>query len=129
MMNLQISPLRTSLGEKNLNRMMRVCLDGPEKLSGETDKHIYCYRVSYWFVVYGLFPCICFCCYGYFITLFHHKKKNLLCLLYLNIIHFIWIVHFHLLFSYSYSIILFLYIFVVDLSLQLKTVDLIKKAP
>ena len=47
MMNLQISPLRTSLGEKNLNRMMRVCLDGPEKLSGETDKHIYCYRVSY----------------------------------------------------------------------------------
>ena len=36
MMNLEISPLRTSLGEKNLHRMMRVCLDGPEKLSGET---------------------------------------------------------------------------------------------
>ena len=31
-MNLLISPLRTSLGEKNLDRMMRVYLDGPEKL-------------------------------------------------------------------------------------------------
>ena len=36
MMNLQISPLRTSLGVKNLNRMMRVCLDRPKKLSDET---------------------------------------------------------------------------------------------
>ena len=35
-MNLLISPLRTSLGEKNLDRMMRVCLDRPEKLSDET---------------------------------------------------------------------------------------------
>ena len=32
MMNLLISPLRTSLGEKNLNWMMRVCLDWSEKL-------------------------------------------------------------------------------------------------
>ena len=35
-MNLLISPLRTSLGEKNLDLMMQVCLDGPEKLSDET---------------------------------------------------------------------------------------------
>ena len=35
-MNLLISPLCTSLGEKNLDRMIRVCLDGPEKLSGKT---------------------------------------------------------------------------------------------
>ena len=35
-MNLLISPLRTSLGKKNLDRMMRLCLDGPEKLSDET---------------------------------------------------------------------------------------------
>ena len=35
-MNLLISPLRTSLGVKNLDRMMRVCLDGLEKLSDET---------------------------------------------------------------------------------------------
>ena len=35
-MNLLISPLRTSLGEKNLSRTMRVCLDGAEKLSDET---------------------------------------------------------------------------------------------
>ena len=35
-MNLLIPPLRTSLGKKNLARMMRVCLDGPEKLSDET---------------------------------------------------------------------------------------------
>ena len=33
---LLIPPLRTSLGEKNLDRVMRVCLDGPEKLSDET---------------------------------------------------------------------------------------------
>ena len=33
MMNLLIPPLRTSLGEKNLNRIMPVSLDGPEKLS------------------------------------------------------------------------------------------------
>ena len=31
-MNLLISPLRISLGKKNLNRMMWVCLDGPKKL-------------------------------------------------------------------------------------------------
>ena len=36
MMNLLISPLHTSLGKENLDRMMRVCLDGPEKLSDET---------------------------------------------------------------------------------------------
>ena len=35
-MDLLISPLRTSLGEENLDRMMRVCLDGSEKLSDET---------------------------------------------------------------------------------------------
>ena len=35
-MNLLISPLRTSLGEKNLDRMMRMYLDRPEKLSDET---------------------------------------------------------------------------------------------
>ena len=35
-MNLQISPLRTSLGNKNLNRIMHVCLDVPENLSDET---------------------------------------------------------------------------------------------
>ena len=29
-MKLLISPLRTSLGEKNFNRIRRVCLDGPE---------------------------------------------------------------------------------------------------
>ena len=45
----------------------------------------------------------------YFIGQEKHKKKRLLCLLYLNIIHFIWIVHFHLLSSYSYGIVLFLY--------------------
>ena len=45
----------------------------------------------------------------YFIGQEKHKKKWLLCLLYLNIIHFIWIVHFHLLSSYSYGIVLFLY--------------------
>ena len=36
MMNLLIFPLRTSLDEKNLDRMLLVCLDGPEKLSEET---------------------------------------------------------------------------------------------
>ena len=35
-MNLLISPLHTSLGEKNLNHMMQVCLDRPEKLSDKT---------------------------------------------------------------------------------------------
>ena len=35
-MNLLTSPLRTSLGEKNLDRMMHVCLNGPEKLSYDT---------------------------------------------------------------------------------------------
>ena len=35
-MNLLIYPLRTSLDEKNLDRMMLVCLDGPQKLSDET---------------------------------------------------------------------------------------------
>ena len=35
-MNLLISPLRTSLGKKNINRMMCVCLDEPEKLSDKT---------------------------------------------------------------------------------------------
>ena len=34
-MNL-LSPLRTSMGKKNLDCMMRVCLDRPEKLSDET---------------------------------------------------------------------------------------------
>ena len=29
-MNLLVSPLRTSLGEKNLDRMMRICLEDPE---------------------------------------------------------------------------------------------------
>ena len=36
MMNLLISPLCTSLGKENLNRIMHMCLDGPEKLSDET---------------------------------------------------------------------------------------------
>ena len=82
--------------------------------SWEIGKHIYHYKALY-----------------YFITFFHHKKKKLLCLLYLNIIiYFIWIDHFHLLFSHSYSIILLLYdIFVVDLPWQLKAVDWIKKVP
>lgn len=35
-MNLLMSPLRTSLAEKNMDRMMRICLDGPEKLSSST---------------------------------------------------------------------------------------------
>ena len=34
-MNLLISPLCISLGKKNLNRMMWVCLDGPRKLLDE----------------------------------------------------------------------------------------------
>ena len=35
-MNLLISLLCMSLGKKNLDRMMQVCLDKPEKLSDET---------------------------------------------------------------------------------------------
>ena len=128
-MNLLISHLSISLGKNNLNHMMHVFGWARKAFiwdDWEIDKYIYCYRASYWFVVCWLFSCICFCCYAYFIMFNHHKKKKLLCLLSLKIIHFIWIVHFHLLFSYSYSMILFLYIFVVDLSLQLKVVDLIK---
>ena len=48
--NLLISPLHTSLVKKNLDRMMRVCLEGPEKLSDKTVEkliNIYCYRASY----------------------------------------------------------------------------------
>ena len=35
-MNLLISQLCTSLDEKNLDRLMRVCLNGPEKVSDKT---------------------------------------------------------------------------------------------
>ena len=128
-MKLLISPSRTSLGEKNFNRIRRVCLDGPENFSDKTieklinafittERHIDLQCIDY-FPVYA--SVIMVISLRSFII-----KRKLLCLLYLNIIHFIWIIHFHLLFSYSYSIILFLYIFVVDLSLQLKAVDLIK---
>ena len=106
--------------------MMRVCLDGPEKLSHKTvEKLINTFIVTgrgidlhfVYFLVYASVVMV--------ISLrsFIIKIKSLLCFLYLNIIHFIWNVHFHLLFSYSYSIILFLYIFVVDLSWHLKAVD------
>ena len=112
MMNLLISPLRTSLGEKNLDHMICVCLDGPENLSDKTvEKLINTFiatgrRIDLQFIVYFLV----YASVVMVISLrsFHHKKKKLLCLLYLDIIHFILNVHFHLLLSFSYSIILFL---------------------
>ena len=30
-MNLLVSPLRTTLNENNVDRLMQMCLDGPEK--------------------------------------------------------------------------------------------------
>ena len=112
-MNLLISPLRTSLGEKNLDHMMRVCLDGPEKLSDKTaEKLINTFiatgcRIDLQFIVYFLMYTSVVMDVS--LRSFIIKRKKLLCLLYLNNIHFIS---------------LFLYdIFVVDLSWQLKVVD------
>ena len=54
-MNLLISPLHSSLGNKNLNHTMAVFGRARKHLrwdSWEINKHIYCYRASYWFLVY-----------------------------------------------------------------------------
>ena len=32
-MNILVSPLRATLNENNVDRLMRICLDGPDKLS------------------------------------------------------------------------------------------------
>ena len=32
-MNLLVSPLRTTLNENNVDRLMRMCLDGPDKFN------------------------------------------------------------------------------------------------
>ena len=32
-MNLLVSPLRTTLNENNVDRLMQMCLDGPEKFN------------------------------------------------------------------------------------------------
>ena len=54
-MNLLISPFHSSLGNKNLNHTMAVFGRARKRLrwdSWEINKHIYCYRASYWFLVY-----------------------------------------------------------------------------
>ena len=63
-MNLLTSPLRTSLGEKNLDRMMHVCLNGPEKLSYDTavkliNKFIATgHRIDLQFVYFLVYPSV-----------------------------------------------------------------------
>ena len=32
-MNILVSPLRTTLNENNVDRLMRMCLDGPDKFN------------------------------------------------------------------------------------------------
>ena len=108
------------------------CLDRPERLLDKTAEKLINTFIATGCCI-GLQFIIYFLAYASIVMVVSlHSfilKKKLLCPLYLNIIHFIWIVHFHLSFSYFYSIILILSIFVVNLSWQLKVVGWIKKMP